>query len=150
MHPDKRIGNSNGIFARPRRPHPPQHPTPRRPHRAPSAPRPPASAARSTAARACGGCWTGAAACDRVETLGCSGGTAAGQATWQGWRGHPLDDRRSFVVASHLPVPFDPQGLVALNFLSARMHNALSATLRRPLDVLLHSLRSLPDLTHPV
>jgi hypothetical protein len=28
---------------------------------------------------------------------------------------HPLDDIRSFVVASPLPVPFDPQGLVALN-----------------------------------
>ncbi len=31
---------------------------------------------------------------------------------------HPLDDTRSFVVASPLPVPFDPQGLVALQFLS--------------------------------
>jgi len=33
---------------------------------------------------------------------------------------HLLDDTRRFVVASHLPVPFDPQGLVALNVLSAR------------------------------
>lgn len=29
-----------------------------------------------------------------------------------------LDDERSFVVVLHLTVPFDPQGLVALNFLS--------------------------------
>jgi protein-tyrosine phosphatase len=67
---DERIGDSNGIFALPRRPHPPQRPR-RRLRRvpsacgAPSAPRPPASAARSMAARACGGCWTGAAACGR-------------------------------------------------------------------------------------
>jgi hypothetical protein len=27
---------------------------------------------------------------------------------------HPLDAKRSFMVVSHLPVPFDPQGLVAL------------------------------------
>src|SRR5512134_2365288 len=30
---------------------------------------------------------------------------------------HLLDDARSFMVASHPPIPFDPQGLVALNFL---------------------------------
>jgi hypothetical protein len=30
---------------------------------------------------------------------------------------HPLDDARSFMVASHPPIPFDPQGLVALEFL---------------------------------
>ena len=30
---------------------------------------------------------------------------------------HLLDDERSFMVASHPPIPFDPQGLVALNFL---------------------------------
>jgi len=50
----------------------------------------PASASRSTAACACGGFWTGAAACGRVEPLGCPGGTAAGQATWQGWRGESV------------------------------------------------------------
>jgi hypothetical protein len=27
---------------------------------------------------------------------------------------HPLDDTRSFVVSLQLPVPYDPQGLVAL------------------------------------
>jgi hypothetical protein len=32
---------------------------------------------------------------------------------------HLLDDTRGFVVASHLPVPLDPQGLVALNVLSS-------------------------------
>jgi hypothetical protein len=32
---------------------------------------------------------------------------------------HPLDDARSFLVASHPPIPFDPQGLVALKILSA-------------------------------
>jgi hypothetical protein len=32
---------------------------------------------------------------------------------------HLLDDTRSFMVASHPPIPFDPQGLVALEFLSA-------------------------------
>ena len=31
---------------------------------------------------------------------------------------HLLDDKRRFVVVSHLPVPFNPQGLVALNYLS--------------------------------
>ena len=30
---------------------------------------------------------------------------------------HLLDDERSFMVASHPPIPFDPQGLVALKFL---------------------------------
>jgi hypothetical protein len=30
---------------------------------------------------------------------------------------HPLDDARRCMVASHPPVPFDPQGLVALKFL---------------------------------
>ena len=29
-----------------------------------------------------------------------------------------MDDVRSFMVASHPPIPFGPQGLVALNFLS--------------------------------
>jgi hypothetical protein len=33
---------------------------------------------------------------------------------------HLLDDKQSFMKASHPPIPFDPQGLVALNFLSAR------------------------------
>jgi hypothetical protein len=33
---------------------------------------------------------------------------------------HPLDDRPSFMEASHPPIPFDPQGLVALFFLSVR------------------------------
>jgi hypothetical protein len=32
---------------------------------------------------------------------------------------HLLDDARSFMVASHPPIPFDPQGLVALEILSA-------------------------------
>jgi hypothetical protein len=32
---------------------------------------------------------------------------------------HLLDDKQSFMKASHPPIPFDPQGLVALNFLSA-------------------------------
>jgi hypothetical protein len=30
---------------------------------------------------------------------------------------HLLDDKQSFMKASHPPIPFDPQGLVALNFL---------------------------------
>ena len=30
---------------------------------------------------------------------------------------HLLDDQRSFMVASHPPIPFDPQGLVALKLL---------------------------------
>jgi hypothetical protein len=33
---------------------------------------------------------------------------------------HLLDDKQSFMKASHPPIPFDPQGLVALNFLSAK------------------------------
>src|SRR5262249_39083117 len=37
-----------------------------------------------------------------------------------GWDSHPLDDVRSFMVATHPPIPFGPQGLVALHFLSAR------------------------------
>jgi len=32
---------------------------------------------------------------------------------------HLLDDKQSFMKASHPPIPFDPQGLVALKFLSA-------------------------------
>lgn len=32
---------------------------------------------------------------------------------------HPLDDEQSFMEVSHPPIPFDPQGLVALFFLSA-------------------------------
>jgi len=31
---------------------------------------------------------------------------------------HLLDDTQSFMKASHPPMPFDPQGLVALIFLS--------------------------------
>ena len=31
---------------------------------------------------------------------------------------HPLDDKRSFMKSSHPPIPFDQQGLVALDFLS--------------------------------
>ena len=31
---------------------------------------------------------------------------------------HPLDDKQSFMETSHPPIPFDPQGLVALFFLS--------------------------------
>ena len=34
------------------------------------------------------------------------------------WRDvHPLDDTRSFMKASHPPLPFDQQGLVALKYL---------------------------------
>jgi hypothetical protein len=40
---------------------------------------------------------------------------------------HPLDDARRFMVASHPPMPFDPQGLVALKILSAGS-SALSAS----------------------
>src|SRR5207253_7333437 len=32
---------------------------------------------------------------------------------------HPLDDTQSFMKSSHPPIPFDPQGLVALQFLYA-------------------------------
>jgi hypothetical protein len=35
-----------------------------------------------------------------------------------GWDSHPMDDVRSFMVASHPPIPFGPQGLVALFYLS--------------------------------
>ena len=42
---------------------------------------------------------------------------------------HPLDDMRSFMVVSHLLVPFDPQGLVALIDLSVVMTKA--STIRR-------------------
>ncbi len=31
---------------------------------------------------------------------------------------HLLDDTQSFMVVSHPPIPFDPQGLVALKYLS--------------------------------
>jgi hypothetical protein len=31
---------------------------------------------------------------------------------------HPLDNEQSFMEVSHPPIPFDPQGLVALKFLS--------------------------------
>jgi hypothetical protein len=34
---------------------------------------------------------------------------------------HPLDNERSFMKSSHPPIPFDQQGLVALNFLSAQL-----------------------------
>ena len=34
---------------------------------------------------------------------------------------HPLDDTQSFMESLPPPIPFDPQGLVALNFLSARV-----------------------------
>ena len=33
---------------------------------------------------------------------------------------HLLDDTQSFMETSHPPIPFDPQGLVALNFLYSR------------------------------
>jgi REP element-mobilizing transposase RayT len=33
---------------------------------------------------------------------------------------HPLDDEQSFMETSHPPIPFDPQGLVALFFLSVQ------------------------------
>jgi len=31
---------------------------------------------------------------------------------------HPLDDKQNFMEDSRPPIPIDPQGLVALNFLS--------------------------------
>ena len=34
---------------------------------------------------------------------------------------HLLDDKQSFMETSHPPIPFDPQGLVALIYLSAPM-----------------------------
>ena len=36
---------------------------------------------------------------------------------------HLLDDKRSFMVASHPPIPFDPQGLVALELLSVEAYH---------------------------
>jgi hypothetical protein len=45
---------------------------------------------------------------------------------------HLLDDKQSFMKASHPPIPFDPQGLVALNFLSACATAASSAAWQRP------------------
>src|SRR6266850_7046787 len=35
---------------------------------------------------------------------------------------HLLDDQQSFMKASHPPIPFDPQGLVALHFLFFDLH----------------------------
>jgi len=43
---------------------------------------------------------------------------------------HPLDDERSFMVASHPPIPFDPQGLVALDCLYPRFAQSCRALLR--------------------
>src|SRR6516165_9911110 len=34
---------------------------------------------------------------------------------------HPLDNEPSFMEVSHPPIPFDPQGLVALFYLSATL-----------------------------
>src|SRR5262249_14252755 len=34
---------------------------------------------------------------------------------------HLLDDKQSFMETSHPPIPFDPQGLVALFYLSAQV-----------------------------
>jgi hypothetical protein len=42
---------------------------------------------------------------------------------------HLLDDKRSFMVASHPPIPFDPQGLVALDFLYVHFFSAESGAL---------------------
>src|SRR6266478_4140793 len=36
---------------------------------------------------------------------------------------HLLDDTQSFMKASHPPIPFDPQGLVALEFQSFHVYN---------------------------
>ena len=35
---------------------------------------------------------------------------------------HPLDDTRGFMVPLQLPVPYDPQGLVALYSLSVHKY----------------------------
>jgi hypothetical protein len=40
--------------------------------------------------------------------------------SYRSWRA-PLDDRQTFMKASHPPIPIDPQGLVALKFLSVAM-----------------------------
>ena len=37
-----------------------------------------------------------------------------------GWVSHPLDDTQSFMESLPPPIPFDPQGLVALHFLSVK------------------------------
>ena len=50
---------------------------------------------------------------------------------------HPLDNEQSFMEVSHPPIPFDPQGLVALFFLSIRL------LLLGPLD----GIRRLPGKT---
>jgi len=45
--------------------------------------------------------------------------TGSGGLPLAGRASHPLDDKRSFMESSHPPFPFDQQGLVALNGLSA-------------------------------
>ena len=47
---------------------------------------------------------------------------------------HLLDDTQSFMETSHPPIPFDPQGLVALIYLSAFVlpHDSLSQRLSEP------------------
>jgi hypothetical protein len=75
--PKRRLGfrgNSNGLLAPPRRPRPPQPPP---------SPAPPAGTACSPAVRAFGWCWTGAAACGRVEPLGCRAWESRFQTGWQ-------------------------------------------------------------------
>ena len=46
-----------------------------------------------------------------------------------GWVSHPLDDTQSFMESLPPPIPFDPQGLVALNFLSATRNVRIGAYL---------------------
>jgi hypothetical protein len=41
---------------------------------------------------------------------------------------HPLDDKQSFMESSHPPIPIDPQGLVALEVLSARHYPLVPGT----------------------
>jgi len=44
---------------------------------------------QSAVERDCGGGWTGVSEWGRGAPQGCPGGTAAGRATWDGWRGGP-------------------------------------------------------------
>ena len=45
---------------------------------------------QSAVERDCGGGWTGVSEWGRGAPQGCPGGTAAGRATWDGWRGGPV------------------------------------------------------------
>ena len=57
---------------------------------------------------------------------------------------HLLDDEQRFMETSHPPIPFDPQGLVALFFLSAAStmdlsHTGLSAADIKPGGATVHA-----------